>query len=321
MRARSVIQRQTEHLTRLVDDLLDVNRIARGKIELRLERVDLRDVVRRTAEDLRSVIESRGVTFQVYVPDEKVWVAADVTRLAQVIGNLLQNAAKFTRRGDTVTVSVRAADGVEEISVRDTGAGIDAALLPDIFQPFVQGERTLARTQGGLGLGLALVKGIAELHGGTVRAESAGRGKGTEFVVRLPVVPASVTRERQHPGPELTNGRRKVLVVEDSVDAAESLADLVTMLGHDVEVAYDGPSAIEKAGANPPDVVLCDIGLPGMSGYEVAKALRATGAAGIQLVAVSGYAQPEDLKAAVEAGFDRHIAKPPNPDEIERLLG
>jgi signal transduction histidine kinase/CheY-like chemotaxis protein len=321
MRARSVIQRQTEHLTRIVDDLLDVNRIARGKIELRLERVDLRDVVRRTAEDLRSVIESGGVTFRVDVPDEKVLVAADVTRLAQVVGNLLQNAAKFTRRGDTVTVSVRAADGAEEISVRDTGAGIDATLLPDMFQPFVQGERTLARTQGGLGLGLALVKGITELHGGTVRAESAGRGKGAEFVVRLPVVPAGVTRERQHPGPELTNERRKVLVVEDSVDAAESLADLVTMLGHDVEVAYDGPSAIEKAGANPPDVVLCDIGLPGMSGYEVAKALRAKGATGIQLVAVSGYAQPEDLEAALEAGFDRHIAKPPNPDDIERLLG
>jgi signal transduction histidine kinase len=320
-RARTVIRRQSEHLTRLVDDLLDVTRIAGGKIELRRERVDLREVVRRTAEDLRSVIENRGVTFRVIVPDEKVWVDADVTRLAQVIGNLLQNAAKFTSRGETVTLSVRAVDGAEEISVCDTGAGIDAALLPIIFQPFVQGERTLARTQGGLGLGLALVKGIIELHRGEVRAESAGEGKGAEFVVRLPVVPGGGAQERQRGGVERGNVRRKVLVVEDNVDAAESLADIVMMRGHDVEVAYDGPSAIAKARANPPDIVFCDIGLPGMSGYELAKALRANVANGFQLVAVSGYAQPEDLKAAVEAGFDRHIAKPPNPDDIARLLG
>jgi PAS domain S-box-containing protein len=319
-RARTVIKRQTEHLTRLVDDLLDVNRIARGKIELRRERVDLREVVRRTAEDMRSVIEDGGVTFQVIVPDEKVWVDADDTRLAQVIGNLLQNAARFTRRGDTVTVSVRSADGAEEISVRDTGTGIDAALLPDVFHPFVQGERTLARTQGGLGLGLALVKGITELHGGTVRAESAGSGKGAEFVVRLPVVPMEVAQERQRAGVERLNAGRKVLVVDDNADAAETLADILRTRGHAVEVAHDGPSAIEKARANPPHVVFCDIGLPGMSGYDVAKALRANGANGVQLIAVSGYAQPGDLKAALEAGFDRHVAKPANPDDIERIL-
>jgi CheY-like chemotaxis protein len=303
-----------------VDDLLDVNRIARGKIELRRERVDLREVVRRTAEDMRSVIEDGGVTFQVIVPDEKVWVDADDTRLAQVIGNLLQNAARFTRRGDTVTVSVRSADGAEEISVRDTGTGIDAALLPDVFHPFVQGERTLARTQGGLGLGLALVKGITELHGGTVRAESAGSGKGAEFVVRLPVVPMEVAQERQRAGVERLNAGRKVLVVDDNADAAETLADILRTRGHAVEVAHDGPSAIEKARANPPHVVFCDIGLPGMSGYDVAKALRANGANGVQLIAVSGYAQPGDLKAALEAGFDRHVAKPANPDDIERIL-
>jgi PAS domain S-box-containing protein len=320
-RARTAIDRQTEHLTRLVDDLLDVNRIARGSVELRRERADLREVVRRTAEDLRSVIENRGVRFQIVVPDESVWAEIDVTRLTQVVGNLLQNAAKFTREGDTVTISVRAVDGAEEISVRDTGAGIAPALLTDIFLPFVQGERTLARTQGGLGLGLALVKGIIELHGGTVHAESAGRGRGAEFIVRLPVVPMAAAQERQHAGGGRSPTGRKVLVVEDNPDAADSLADVVRMLGHDVEVAYDGPSAIEKALANPPDIVLCDIGLPGMSGYEVAKALRAKKANGMQLVAVSGYAQPEDQKAAIEAGFDRHIAKPPNPEDIERLLG
>ncbi|HEX7624372.1 MAG TPA: response regulator, partial [Anaeromyxobacteraceae bacterium] len=204
--------------------------------------------------------------------------------------------------------------------VRDTGAGIDPALLPRVFDPFVQGERTLARTEGGLGLGLALVKGITDLHGGTVRAKSAGNGKGAEFVVRLPLVGAAVFRDAPPAAIERKNGSRLVLVVDDNHDAAESLADIVKMMGHDVEIAYDGPSAIEKARAFLPDIVLCDIGLPGMSGYEVAKALRAEGMNGMLLIAVSGYAQPEDVKQAVEAGFDSHVAKPCDPAQIERLI-
>ncbi len=318
-RAQSVIQRQTEHLTRLVDDLLDVTRIARGKIELRRSRVDLRDVVSRAAEDFRVLMPDRGVRFDVLLPDGSISADADATRVTQVIGNLLHNASKFTRRGDSVTLSIGVGEGWAEIRVRDTGAGIDAKLLPTIFEPFVQGERTLARTEGGLGLGLALVKGIVELHGGSVRADSAGNGKGSEFVVRLPVVP-STTRDEP---PELTERRQRglrVLVVDDNPDAAESLADLVAMLGHTVEVAYDGPTAIAKARATPPNVVLCDIGLPGMTGYEVAKALRIGNRDGMLIFAVSGYARSEDVQRAIDAGFDGHVAKPCDPHKIERLL-
>jgi len=323
-RAQSVIERQTEHLTRLVDDLLDLTRIGCGKIELRRSRVDLREVVLRAAEDYRLLLDDRGVTFHTALPDAKVWADIDATRVTQVVGNLLHNASKFTGRGDEVRLSLTVDRDDAEIRVQDTGAGVDAALLPHIFDPFVQGERTLARAEGGLGLGLALVKGITELHGGTVHAGSAGKGKGSEFTVRLPLLAGRGAETRAEPRAEPRadrgNAGRRVLVVDDSSDAAESLADIVRMLGHHVEVAYDGPTAIEKARASPPNVVLCDIGLPGMSGYEVALALRAS-LDTVQLIAVSGYAQPEDVKRAIEAGFDGHVAKPCDPEKIERLLG
>jgi PAS domain S-box-containing protein len=318
-RAQDVIERQAAHLTRLVDDLLDVTRIARGKIELRQERVDLREVVRRAGEDFRSVLECRGVGFRSDVPDETVWTEADATRLAQLVGNLLHNAAKFTRAGDQVSLRLRATGGTAELRVRDDGAGIAAELLPKVFDAFVQGERTLARTEGGLGLGLALVKAIAELHGGTVRAESAGKGRGAEFIVRLPVADRAVRPELPCAGTRRASGGRRVLVVDDNVDAAQSLAELVELMGHVAEVAYDGPSAIAAARASRPEVVLCDLGLPGVSGYEVAKALRACGDQ-MQLFAVSGYAQPEDVRRALDSGFDGHLAKPVDLEDIERLL-
>ena len=319
-RARAVIQRQTEHLTRLVDDLLDVTRIARGKIELRRSRVDLREVVWSAADDFRLMMHDRGITYRTALPDTKLWADADATRITQSIGNLLHNAAKFTPRGGEVTLSVRAVEGAVEVSVRDTGTGIDSALLPHVFDAFVQGERTLARTEGGLGLGLALVKGITELHGGAVRAESAGKDQGAEIIVHLPLIGDPVAQDAPHPGDGRTSGGRRVLVVDDHADAAESLAEIMRMLGHVVAIAYDGPSAIEKGRTTPLDIVLCDLGLPGMSGYEVAKALRADGKSGMLLIAVSGYAQPDDVKKAVEAGFDAHVAKPCDPQEIVRLL-
>src|SRR6266511_2989201 len=318
-RARTVIKRQTEHLTRLVDDLLDVTRIARGKIELRRSRVDLREVVQRAAEDFRPMMEERGIALRTVLAESRVWSEADATRITQVLGNLLHNAAKFTSAGNEVTLSLRAAGADAQIRVRDTGAGIDPALLPNVFDAFVQGRRTLARAEGGLGLGLALVKGITELHGGSVSAESGGTGKGAEFVVRLPLVAAGVMEDRQPAVVQRMNGARRVLVVDDNADAADSLADVVKILGHSVDVAYDGPSAVERARANPPDIVLCDVGLPGMSGYEVARALRAS-ANTPRLFAVSGYVQPDDVKKAFEAGFDGHVAKPCDPAEIERLL-
>jgi PAS domain S-box-containing protein len=317
-RARDVIERQAEHLTRLVDDLLDVTRIARGKVSLRRARADLRELMLRAADDFRSVLRDRGVSFELDACRERLWSEVDPTRITQVMGNLLHNASKFTRAGDTVTVRLGAVNGAAELRVRDTGAGIDPALLPHVFEAFVQGERTLARTEGGLGLGLALVKGIVELHGGSVHVESAGRGAGAQFIVRLPLGPSAGLAKAPEPAPPQRSARR-VLVVDDNVDAAESLAEVVRMLGHAVDVAYDGPGAIAKANAAQPDVVLCDIGLPGMSGYDVARALRAR-MTGVELFALSGYAQPDDVKAAIEAGFDGHVAKPASLADIERLL-
>jgi len=319
--ARSVIERQTEHLTRLVDDLLDVTRIARGKIVMKRSRVDLRDVVRRAADDFWQMLNERGIVFRTSLPDGHVWADADTTRITQVIGNLLHNAAKFTRRGDEVALSLRAAVDHAEIEVRDTGAGIEAALLAHVFDPFVQGQRTLARTDGGLGLGLALVKGITELHGGTVRAASEGKGRGAEFVLCLPTAEFEAAREKPRTVTHGDGQRRRVLVVDDNRDAADTLAQLVEMLGHSAEVVYDGATAIAHVRVYPPDVLLCDVGLPDMSGYDVVKILRASGPQGVRFVALTGYAQAEDVSAALEAGFDRHLAKPTSPEDIELALG
>jgi signal transduction histidine kinase len=319
-RAREVIRRQTEHLARLVDDLLDVTRISRGKIELRRVRVDLVEAVRRACEDLRAMFDERGIELAVRADAGPLWVDGDPTRLEQIVGNLLQNAAKFTPRGGHVTVAVSAEGRAAELRVRDDGAGIDPAFLERAFEPFAQGEQTLARSGGGLGLGLAVVMGLSVLHGGAARAHSAGRGHGTELVVTLPLAAADAAGA-DVPAPQVVGRGRRVLVVDDNRDAADSLAQLVSLLGHDVDVAYDGPTAIARARERRPDVVLCDLGLPGMTGYDVARALRDLHAAGVRLVAVSGYGQPEDVREAAEAGFDRHVAKPADPSVLEQLLG
>jgi two-component system, chemotaxis family, CheB/CheR fusion protein len=320
-RALEVAQRQVEHVTRLVDDLLDVTRIAHGKIDLHRTDVDLADLVRGAAEDHRAVIEARGVRLSVVTPQERVFVHGDPTRIVQIVGNLLQNAAKFTRAGDAVTLSLVRADASAEIRVRDTGAGIEPAVLKALFHPFTQAKQTLARTEGGLGLGLAFVKGLVELHGGTVSAASEGAGRGSEFTVRLPLVePARDASGGGAGTPASPAMRRRVLVVDDNHDSAQTLADLVRMLGHDAEVAFDGPSAVALARATPPDIIFCDIGLPGMTGYDVAKALREGGLRDTRLVAVTGYARPEDVKRATEAGFDAHLAKPVDLPDIERVL-
>jgi len=318
----TIVERQVDHLTRLVDDLLDVTRITRGLVDLRRERVDLSELLRRTGDDHHALAQQRGVELHVRVPADATWVEGDPTRLMQIVGNLLQNAVKFSRDGGEVTLALRA-DGVwAEVLVTDTGVGIDADLLAHVFEPFVQAERTLARSDGGLGLGLALVRKLTEMHGGGVRASSAGPGQGAEFVVRLPLAPAERQADRASTcAVALPRRRSRVLVIEDNPDVAESLRELVEAFGHDVEVAYTGSAALAKARVNPPDVVLCDIGLPGMSGYEVARAFRGDPSLrGVRLVAVSGYAQPEDRRESVEAGFDRHVAKPTDPGELERLL-
>ena len=320
-RAKEVIGRQFAHLARLVEDLLEVTRITSGKTHLQRVRLDLGELIRRTGEDHRELLQKKGLDYDVDTSGRAVWVEGDETRLAQVVGNLLQNAAKFTPTGGRVTLSVVALESAVEVHVRDTGAGIDARLVERIFEPFVQAEQALARTNGGLGLGLALVKGLTELHGGSVEARSGGEGQGAEFVVRLPTV-APPEQEASTAGREWVAQRGlRVLVVDDNVDAAESLADVVRMLGHQVEVAHDGPTAIQKATAAVPDLVLCDIGLPGMSGYDVARALLAhPDLRDARLVAVSGYARPEDVQRAAEAGFIGHIAKPLSASNLEQYL-
>jgi PAS domain S-box-containing protein len=321
-RAKEVANRQLAHITRLVDDLLDVTRIARGKIQLRRSGVDLAELARRTAEDHRALMQDRGIELRLVIPPAPVVVNGDETRLAQVLGNLLHNASKFTPADGHVALTVGHQGGSAVVHVRDTGVGMDVETLRTLFEPFTQAKQTLARSEGGLGLGLALVKGLVTMHGGDVSARSAGVGRGTEFVLTLPLDRRHSIRARppQRGGERARAVPRHVLVVDDSHDAAATLAELLEMEGHKVAVAHDGPSALALAQAHAPDVVLCDIGLPGMDGYEVARQLRARGQPGLRLVAVSGYAQPEDLVRASEAGFDAHVAKPPDPEELARLL-
>ncbi len=320
-RAREILKRQVGQITRLVDDLLDTTRISRGKIELRRTEVDLAALVRRAGEDHRLLLQNRGISFAVEVRAEPLPVLGDEARLSQVVGNLLQNAAKFTPAGGRVTLSAGRAGELAEVRVRDTGSGIEPELLERVFEPFIQEQQAEPSSSGGLGLGLSLVKSLVELHGGRVAAASAGRGQGTEIAVRLPAMRQEVSPAVPDPQrPPASGTRHRVLVVDDNHDAAETLADVVRMLGHEAEVAFDGADALELARRASPDIVFCDIGLPGMSGYEVASAIRSGGETRMRLYAVSGYAQPEDLARAAGAGFDGHLAKPPDLDEIGRLL-
>jgi PAS domain S-box-containing protein len=321
--AQAVIRRQVEHLTRLVDDLLDVTRIARGKIHLQRARIELNDVIARTIEDHRCAFAEHEIDLQLQAGTRPLAVNADATRVAQLVGNLLQNALKFTDRGGRTTVAVNEDEERRQAVVRvsDTGAGIPTEMLRQLFEPFMQADHTLDRSRGGLGLGLALVKGLVELHGGDVSAHSNGLGQGAEFTVRLPLDEAPDARPGGGRGPVLAGPHRRGLGIGDNVDAADSLRVLLELDGHYVAVAYSGPEGIARARNFQPQVVLCDIGLPGMDGYGVARAFRAEDALrGALLVALSGYASPEDIAKATEAGFDCHLAKPPNLEKIRELL-
>ena len=322
-RAQATIHRQIGHMTWLIDDLLDVTRIAHGKIQLQRERLDLNELAHRTVEDHRMVFSKSDIRLEVLPAPSEVWVDGDRVRLAQVISNLLQNAAKFTPHGGKTTVSIRSdlATGRAILTVRDTGSGIEPGMLPRLFQAFAQADATLHRSKGGLGLGLALVKGLVEMHGGSVSAASAGVGKGATFTITLPLDLAAARVVAARPGLGVTAAPRRVLVIEDNEDAADSLREVLEIDEHVVEVAYTGREGIEKAQAFHPDVVLCDIGLPEMDGYEVARTMRADPELGtVGLIALSGYAQPEDVEMASEAGFDAHLAKPPSIDTLERVL-
>jgi CheY-like chemotaxis protein len=318
-----MIDRQVEHMTRLIDDLLDVSRIARGKVTLHKEEINLTETGRTAVEDYRALLDGAGIVCQFKPPQSPIWIMGDAARLAQVIINLMDNARKFTDRGGCVTLEIGStAKGEVAITVKDTGIGMDKETLARIFDPFSQADRSLDRSRGGLGLGLALVKGLVELHGGTVQANSAGLGHGSEFVVTLPGVIATRHQDRTRPLRTTSGRRRRILVVEDNVDAAESLRNLLELGGHVVEVAKSGIEALPLARTFVPDVVICDIGLPGgMNGYGVAKAMRADlNLRNAFIVAMTGYGQDEDRRSAMEAGFDIHLAKPADPKILEDIL-
>ncbi len=319
-RAREVIKRQTQHLTRLVDDLLDVTRISRGKIELHRKRIDLCEVVHRSCDDHRAGFEDRELTLSLVLPAEQVWIEADATRISQVLGNMLLNAAKFTPAQGSISVGVERNGDRALIHVRDSGIGMEHALVDRIFEPFVQAERGLARTQGGLGLGLAFAKGLVELHGGSISARSEGPGRGSEFTVSLPLAQPLSLKQPDARRSDPARGRL-VLIIEDNADTCEMLAGVLEVNGHRTHVARDGRTGIALARELKPDVVLCDIGLPDVDGYDVARALRADESLrNSRLIAISGYAQLQDQQRAREAGFEAHLAKPPPIDELNAFL-
>jgi two-component system CheB/CheR fusion protein len=321
-RANAVINRQFTHLAGLVDDLLDITRISRGKIRLERRRVELNDIVRRTVDDHRSLFEKEGVRLESKLSPTPVFVSADPTRIAQVVGNLLGNAAKFAGNGGAAQVRISRESEAKRatIVVADSGAGMSQETLAHLFEPFMQGEATLDRSKGGLGLGLALAQELVKLHGGEIRAHSDGPGQGAEFVVSLPEDPMEAAPAEPAPASRAAPCRR-VLIIEDNFDAADSLREALELDAHQVAVANNGPDGLVMARGFHPEVVLCDIGLPGMNGYEVARAFRADEALKAAfLVALTGYALPEDVQNAVEAGFERHLAKPVGLQALEELF-
>jgi CheY-like chemotaxis protein/two-component sensor histidine kinase len=299
-----------------------VTRISRNKIELQRRSLDLNQVVRETIEDNRSHLELGGVRLEVRVSNMPLQVNADGARISQVITNLLSNAIKFSPAGGAVTIAVTVDRESERavLTVTDTGIGMEPVLMERLFQPFMQGDDTLDRNSGGLGLGLALVKGLVELHGGEVSVRSAGLNQGSEFIVRLPIEGGTSRRAEIASDLRIPQLGRRVLIIDDDRDVADGLRAVLEIHKHQVEVAGNGRDALEAARLFRPDIVFCDIGLPGMNGYEVARAFRADGAfRSIRLVALSGYAQAEDLAKARAAGFDQHLAKPANMEKIRRI--
>jgi two-component system CheB/CheR fusion protein len=322
-RARAIIVRQVRQLVRIVDDLLDVSRITQNKIRLKLEPLDVNELVRQTIADNRSHLEASGVLLEAKLAAQPVLVNVDGARIGQVLTNLLSNAVKFTPAGGGASVSVSTDKGRSQAVVRvsDSGAGIEPALLERLFQPFAQADRTRDLSRGGLGLGLALVKGLVDLHGGDVSARSDGLGKGTEITVRLPLVVSDRLSGEPAVSTDHPPVTRRVLVVEDDPDVAEALRQALTIDGHEVRIARNGTDGVTQALDWKPDFVLCDIGLPGMDGYEVAALLRASvSMRSTRLVALSGYGQAEDVDLARHAGFDEHVVKPSNIEVLRRIL-
>jgi PAS domain S-box-containing protein len=319
--AREIMERQLENVVRLVDDLLDVSRLMSGKVELRKEQIELASVFTRAVDVIRGQVETEGQELVVALPEEPIRIEADPVRLAQAIGNILSNAVKYTDRGGRIVLSGERDQDQILIRVRDTGIGLTPDILPRVFELFMQAEGSITRSQGGLGIGLTLVKRLVEMHGGRVEAASDGLGRGCEFTITLPVASArgeAGESERSDMGGSTES--RRVLVVEDDHDSAQSLAMLLKLWGHHVEVALDGTRALDSARSFGPEIVLLDIGIPGMDGYEVAERLRSEHGAGLRLVALTGYGREDDRKRAHDAGFDWHLTKPLEPPRLREML-
>jgi PAS domain S-box-containing protein len=326
VKVREMMDRQVGHLVRLVDDLLDVSRITRGNLELRKARIAIAQTVESALETTRPLLEAAQHELTVSMPPHTLWVDGDLTRLAQVVSNLLSNAIKYTPEGGHIWVTVERQAGEVILCVRDNGMGIPADMLSRVFELFTQVDRTVERTQGGLGIGLTLVRRLVHMHGGTVEAHSAGPHKGSEFIVRLPLASGdsahAQTPKSTGSAPEAAKlPRRRILVVDDNVDSAESLGMLLKVMGNEVRTAYDGPKALEGAKEFCPDIVLLDIGLPGMSGYDVARKMKLLPEMkNTFLVAQTGWGQEEDRRRSMEAGFDAHLVKPVDQTALQKLL-
>jgi len=322
-RYREVIARQVRHMKRLLDDLLDVSRVRQGKIHLQKEPVDLGALLLQAVEMSRPLIAEKRQQLSLALEGSQLSVDADPTRLIQVFANLLNNAAKYTDDGGHITLGARSEAAEAVVSVRDDGMGMSPDLLVRAFDLFAQDTRTIDRAQGGLGIGLTLARTLVTMHGGSLRAVSEGPGRGSEFVVRLPLSARSaavVTREASAPADAGTGPALRVLVVDDNTDITQALQDLLALLGHQVRVARDGPGALAAATEVRPDLILLDIGLPGMDGYEVAKRLRKQGHDRAALVALTGYGRDEDLRRSRSAGFDRHLVKPVDVADLYGLI-
>ncbi|HXT04534.1 MAG TPA: ATP-binding protein, partial [Casimicrobiaceae bacterium] len=321
--AVDMMERQVSQLVRLVDDLLDVSRISRGRIELQRERMEMASAVHRAVELVGPLIEAMNHELTVTLPPEPIYMDADATRLAQVIGNLLNNASKFTRRGGRIGLTVERDGGDAVIRVQDTGIGIDKAQLPRVFDLFMQVDSSLKRSATGLGIGLGLVKQLVSLHDGTVVAQSGGIGQGSEFIVRLPVSDAAAAPSVPETTLEAptTATPRRILIVDDNRDSADSMATMLNLNGHEIETAVDGLAALDAAGSFRPDVILLDIGLPKLNGYDVVRRIRAEPwGKRIVLIAVTGWGRDEDRERSREAGFDHHLVKPVNLAALTKLL-
>jgi CheY-like chemotaxis protein len=318
--ARDIIDRQARHMTRMVDDLLEVGRITHGELQLRKEKVELAAAVRWALEATQAALDQAGVTLEVDLPSAPLYLDADVTRLVQILSNLLGNAAKFTPRGGRAWLSARRDGAWIEIRVRDNGIGIEPQQLPRLFQMFSQASPALERAHGGLGIGLALVRGLVERHGGTIEARSEGRGRGAEFIARLPASEAPKEPATGPAGTAPVVGKR-VLIADDNRDSADSLAVLLRSRGHHVQVAYDGEQALEAGAQFRPDAIVLDIGMPRLNGYDVAARARKTEwGRSAKLIAVTGWGQERDKASAADAGFDHHLTKPVDAAQIEALL-